>query len=90
MRKMAYVNVNHSNALAKALTPKHQANDYGVVDLFSNIAALWQAVQLKQKLRHMPPHLLKDIGLTDHDIILLQPHKEYGHPDNLETLLHRR
>lgn len=83
---MAYIDVNRSPALSAALGENRTNATAGIPSLFAKIKSVFEAAQLRQNLRHMPPHLLRDIGFTEGDISVLHAETEIGRPENIESL----
>ncbi len=83
---MAYIDTNRSPALSAALGANRTKATAGITGLFAKIKSVFEAAQLRQNLRHMPPHLLRDIGFSEGDISVLHAETEIGRPENIETL----
>ncbi|MEJ6709356.1 MAG: DUF1127 domain-containing protein [Amylibacter sp.] len=83
---MAYIETNRSPALTAALSENRTKATAGITGLFVKIKSVFEAAKLRQNLRHMPPHLLRDIGFSEGDISVLHAESEIGRPENIESL----
>lgn len=77
---MAYMETNRSAAYEQAVGIKQHATG-----IFAGLRSALDASRRRQKLQHMPPHLLRDIGMSELDIAYLKSHDRLGVPMPLNT-----
>lgn len=87
---MAFIDTNRARALSAALGENHAKATNGTTGFFATLRSVFESAHRRRKLRQMPSHLLRDIGLTDGDISVLHAETEIGRPENFETLRHMR
>ena len=87
---MAHIDTHHSSALNAILHPAATSTKSVFAAIWHRIKAALERAQNQRKLRHMPPHILRDIGLSESDIAQLQVQREFGNAENLETIRMQR